>query len=591
MRKLICCSALFIPAVLAACSSDSPVDPDPATPTEFKAALAEGGKYETVTPSETTEVVASENEYDPADRNVWRCTTERRNVVDAADDYATFNPNAEVIFPGSLVQGNSLAAATPEPIVVERAGGTISINIINGSQGVTARVDQVKRSTIAQATNDIIEANSGVVPAAFVFKSTEVQSSQQMALSMGVNYSTLTARARADLSFSTDKEYNRFLVSFNQAFYTMRYDLPTSLDQVFAPSVTPADLAPYVGPGNPACYISSVTYGRRYYLLVESTSSLTEMSASIRGSYNAAVSSGGGSFDGTYVTDLDEVNIRIVALGGNAESAVSAFNGDLGGLRAYLEDSDIRTGVPLSYVVRNVVDNSTVAVKVATEYDVKTCEVVGAGVMHDGFANAGSLAGWSGDGDYHDLKWGDLAQFRYQGGYIWAKDAGTGGTWFFRAADRYHGDLSQMVGGIMSFALNAGYGPDGDPRENGPRVGVGDDILISGGTMTLAYRIPQAQWPVAENYRLYTLGLGEGDGWTVVMDPDYYAPPSERPAATEAEIREVLTNVTAIRIRGEWFSGLDWCSIDEFHMESPLVPEEVAAAARAAVPWRAEVMP
>ena len=264
---------------ISACSSDSPVNPDPVDPAEFDSVLKSGGVYEEVTPGESTEVLDVAEEFDPVDQNVWRCTTERRSIVDATEDYATFNPNAEVIYPGSLVQGNSLAGATPEPIVVERAGGTISIDIINGSEGVTAPVDEVKRSTIAQATNDIIEANSGVVPAAFTFKSSEVQSAQQIALSMGVNYSTLTSRVRADLSFSSSTEYNRILVSFNQRFYTMSYDLPTSVEQIFAPSVTPSDLRPYVGPDNPACYISSVTYGRRYYLLIESTSSLTDMRA------------------------------------------------------------------------------------------------------------------------------------------------------------------------------------------------------------------------------------------------------------------------------------------------------------------------
>ena len=47
------------------------------------------------------------------------------------------------------------------------------------------------------------------------------------------------------------------------------------------------DLAPYMGPGNPPTYISSVTYGRRFVLLIESTSSTTEMKASIRASSSA----------------------------------------------------------------------------------------------------------------------------------------------------------------------------------------------------------------------------------------------------------------------------------------------------------------
>ena len=138
MKRLLPLLLLLMPLVLAACGSDSPTDAPTVNPTEFGKVLATGGTYEDVTPSEETEVLNEENEYDPADQNVWRCRTERRSVIDAADDYATFNPNAEVIFPGSLIQGNSISGATPEPIVVERAPGTISINIINGSQGVTA---------------------------------------------------------------------------------------------------------------------------------------------------------------------------------------------------------------------------------------------------------------------------------------------------------------------------------------------------------------------------------------------------------------------------------------------------------------------
>lgn len=243
MKSLIVLLGALLVVGLTACGKDSPSGSN-VDPSEFNDVLATGGTYEVVTPSSTSEVIDEQVEYDPADSNVWRCTTERRSVVDAPEDYATFNPNAEVIYPGSLVQGNSLAGATPEPIVVERAAGTISIDIINGSQGVTASVDKVKRSSISQATNDIIEVNSGVVPAAFTYKFSEVQSSRQMALEMGVNYSTLTTKVRADLSFSNNENHNRILVSFNQRFYTMSYDLPTSMEQVFAPSVTPAQLDP-----------------------------------------------------------------------------------------------------------------------------------------------------------------------------------------------------------------------------------------------------------------------------------------------------------------------------------------------------------
>lgn len=551
---------------LAACGDEDPTGPDgPKTSAaDFQEAIDEGGTYEVVVPSESSEVVATDDEYNPDDQSIWRCTTERRSVVDAPEDYATFNPNAEVIYPGSLLQGSTLADATPEPIVVDRAGGTISIDIINGSSDVSREVDEVKRSTIAQASNDIIQANVGVVPAAFTYRSENIQSSQQMALAMGVNFSTLTTAVRANLSFSSEQEYNRFLVVFNQRFYTMSYDLPTSLDKLFASSVTPEELAPYVNDGNPATYISSVTYGRRFYLMIESTSSITEMSASIQGSYDAALTSGGGSFSGTYVTELNNVKVKIFALGGNANSATAAFNGNLDGLRDYLTDSDIRTGVPLSYVVRNVSDNTIVNVKVATDYDLKTCENVGGAILSSSFDT--TTEGWSCTGDCYDFKWGNLSEFRYVGGYVWGKDGANGDTYYFRAPDKYHGDLTRFHAGTLSFALNHGAGTNGDPRVDGSYGGPLDDVIISGASKTLIFRIPQANWPVAAFFRLYEIPLDATVDWFVDSG-------GSRFEATDDDIQEVLENVTSVRVRGEYISGTDWCSIDEFELRAAIVDE------------------
>ncbi|NIN97930.1 MAG: thiol-activated cytolysin, partial [Anaerolineae bacterium] len=186
----------------------------------------------------------------------------------------------------------------------------------NGSEGVFQQVEEVRQSTIVQAINDIIRANEqDVFPARFTYTSSQVTSHQHMALELGVNYQTLGFKFKSNLAFSTDRDYNRFLVQFNQSFYTVSFDLPSSLDDLFAPEVTAEDLATYVGPGNPPTYISSVTYGRRFFLLVESTSSAMDMQASIKASYDAAVSEGAIDLEAAYVNTLENVNIKVFALG------------------------------------------------------------------------------------------------------------------------------------------------------------------------------------------------------------------------------------------------------------------------------------
>ena len=79
-------------------------------------------------------------------------------------------------YPGSLLQGRSLGGATPDPISVDRAGGTVTINLLNGSEEVSRTVDEVRYDSVIQAMNDIIDRNTGVLPAAFTYQMSEVQS-------------------------------------------------------------------------------------------------------------------------------------------------------------------------------------------------------------------------------------------------------------------------------------------------------------------------------------------------------------------------------------------------------------------------------
>jgi hypothetical protein len=144
--------------------------------------------------------------------------------------------------------------------------------------------------------------------------------------------------------------------------------------EVFAPGVTPEDLDPYIGPGNPAAYISSVAYGRRFYILVESTESQTEIEAAIRASYDAAAAGVDIDAEARYVSELSEVRIKVHAQGGDQSLALATFNGDFNAVREFLTDgADFRTGVPLVYTLRALKDKRNVSVKVATTYSVKDC--------------------------------------------------------------------------------------------------------------------------------------------------------------------------------------------------------------------------
>jgi thiol-activated cytolysin len=365
-------TGLMILLLFSSCSKDDGIDLS-----SFDGVVASGGSFEPVTDSETELATSMDEEI--IDGVKWNCTT-RTVKAEAAGGgqggFPSFNPNASVIYPGNLLQGASLDQATPDIIAVERAGGTISTDVIDGNIAPFFEVDQVSKSQVSQALNNIIANSTGIIPANFDFKYYNVQSEEEFALKARMSIKTLATSFKGKLDFSSEKKYNRYFVTLNQSYYTMSYDIPTSLEQVFDPSVTPADLAKYTGPGNPACYISDVTYGRIFTMMIESTSSVTDMEAAVSGAFRGIGAKVKGEVEVDYFKSLNELKIQVFAFGGKDAETLETIGtqGNLNRLVDILaEASDIRTGKPLSYVVRSVYDNQIVSVKLATEYDVKEC--------------------------------------------------------------------------------------------------------------------------------------------------------------------------------------------------------------------------
>lgn len=376
--------------VFSTSCKDNSVSPEPIKDLTFEEVLNRGGDFESVPDYRTTDTVAvgepENNDFETTDPNGssitqrFVCKTKTLKVLDGNGQFPLFDSNADVIYPGNLLQGKTLTAATPSPIVVKRAGGTISYNLNNGNLNSSFSVDEVKKSTIQDGMNNIIAGAGEVVPANFQLEIEEVHSESQLALEMGIDVKKWTTKVSSNMSFSTEHKYNRFLVKLNQQYYTMSFDLPTRLDELFNDSVTPEELSKYVQEDNPATFISSVTYGRIYYMLVESTSSSREMKAKLDISYGSFGNNVKGEVEVDAFNSLGNVKIKVIAYGGDAKGTFqltgeTSINNIANKLA---ESTDIRAGLPLSYVVRRVErPDIIVGTKLATEYDIVECRLKG----------------------------------------------------------------------------------------------------------------------------------------------------------------------------------------------------------------------
>ena len=124
---------------LIGCGSDDPAAPS--EPGNFDDVLKTGGEFEVPVPED--EVLDEQTILETVGNEEFFCTTTRYSVVEAPGEFPQFDPNAEVIYPGNLLQGNSLGQATPNPIPVRRGGGVVVMTILNGSTSVSRTIPVV----------------------------------------------------------------------------------------------------------------------------------------------------------------------------------------------------------------------------------------------------------------------------------------------------------------------------------------------------------------------------------------------------------------------------------------------------------------
>jgi thiol-activated cytolysin len=351
----------------------------------FTSAIEAGGDFPPVKRSESTQPTG-QSESREGDE-IWTCRSELVSIEDALggdNNFSLFSPNANVIFPGNLIQGKSLYKASPDEILARRGGGDITISILDGADVSSVYVDEIGLGSVTIAANEILSGKdkNSVIPSNFQFDKSIVQSERELAFKMRADYENAWASVSGRLSFSSKTSYSRMLVSLHQTFYTLSFTAPPVIDDFFGPDARPEDLKRFIGPGNPPCYISSVNYGRIFYMLVESSASESDLETAVNASFEGLTSAGGGSAELSQLEKFEEVRIKVFALGGDAATTIEAgglTKTNLHKLNDILKRAtDIRTAVPISYKAQSVKTNEVVSVKLATDYERKMCTVTSA---------------------------------------------------------------------------------------------------------------------------------------------------------------------------------------------------------------------
>ncbi len=308
-------------------------------------------------------------------------SVETHRAGNSFDIIAACAPNADTLWSGALVQGKSLPSGTLAPFDLPRAAGRIVLRSapIPGEPPWTSSrvVEDPNQGSVQDAIRDMVAGLAVQTTAASLsFTMKEFHSLEHAMLQAGMSASWLTGSMQAELSSSTYAERSNFVVTFVQSYYDVSFAPPTAGGiSLFAPGTSPADAAPYIGPGNPPGYVSTVTYGRMLLVLVSSSRRADELRAAL----SAALA--GGMLDGHLSVEqqavIEESEIRVLAVGGGAPAAITTLGATkLDALAHYLQAganfSTDSPGSPISYQVRYLRDNTPARLSYTTEYRIQT---------------------------------------------------------------------------------------------------------------------------------------------------------------------------------------------------------------------------
>jgi lipoprotein len=189
----------------------------------------------------------------------------------------TSNLNGAVVWPGNLIYANSVKTNSLSGISglnTYRKPGRITMALLNGNTELTRELSDYRYSEVNKQLNDLVASVKGEIPAQITYSVHSVRSLGEAAYYLGISKEEIEKDDRyrefRDVRWSSNTF--KAVISFSQDFFTIVYDDPEDGPYgLFTSDLTPELLGRYTSRGNPLGYISSVTYGRRFYAIIEET--------------------------------------------------------------------------------------------------------------------------------------------------------------------------------------------------------------------------------------------------------------------------------------------------------------------------------
>ncbi|NVE01085.1 thiol-activated cytolysin family protein [Massilia sp. BJB1822] len=294
------------------------------------------------------------------------------------ESIVAFNPNASVLYAGSLIHGDSLKDGVLRRFDAERKKQECTITGLAGK--AASKFSDTYIPSVANNTkfmNDTLTQDlPGEQPASASYFGGAYHSLEEGALRVNANYHWMTGSVGGAFSEQHVDAKTKLLIRFVQSYFTVTCAMPNDgFIGLFPWNANYKTMAASIQDNDPPAYIDSVTYGRELWMLIETNHSESEVKTALNFAMNALNSGGSVNFAAENKKVLDESTIQAFTLGGGGKAATSVIAG-AGSVQAYLDagaNFSVKSpGGPISYTVRYLKDGDVARVSATSDYVIKT---------------------------------------------------------------------------------------------------------------------------------------------------------------------------------------------------------------------------
>ena len=353
----------------------------------FERALSSGSTFTAPTPQPPTRTdeaatneVVTETVPDPVNggtmEQTYNCRVEQYAASAGYNELFLLNPTTSVIYPGAVLDGSSIADGRYQLISSgQRRPLNMSVSILGGETTSATIQNPNSIAEVRSAVNQIVSSTNAPPLQNTQLSTMEVYSRTHFGLSFGIDVAA-TVNPFVSFSLGTDFSIDRstsrrkYMSRFAHRYYTVDVDIPRRPGDFYEEFPTIGDDVPV--------YVSSVTYGRLAFLEMDTRSTLTDISAALRAGLNVQSIQGGVTVNSQISTQflriMRDSNIRATSIGGTqTRSAIT----DLESFSRFLDlgASRYQDGVPISYTLRFMSDQSVARSNLSSTYNIRQCSL------------------------------------------------------------------------------------------------------------------------------------------------------------------------------------------------------------------------